>query len=69
VVGEDLDGGGGTRGGGAIARREPRRRPRGVVWTLTVEVARCRGAREGGAVGEAPVWMLKPSVATNFMGR
>jgi hypothetical protein len=47
--GEDLDGGGGARGGGEGAR---------VVWTLTagarvawtstVEVVRCRGRHRGG---------------------
>jgi hypothetical protein len=50
--GEDLDGGGG--GPRRRWRRTRRRSGCGVVWTSTVEVARCRDARLG-AVDDAPV--------------
>jgi hypothetical protein len=57
VLGEDLDDGGGARGGGAgvqvvwISTAGMR-----VAWTSMVEAAQRRGARGGGTDGEEPAW-------------
>jgi hypothetical protein len=67
ALGEDLDGGGGTHGGGVGTQAAWTSKANvWVAWTSTagvqvtrtstVEALRCRGAREGGAVGEALAW-------------